>query len=167
MPQIRSYPLTIRLVCSSSNVVKTRWIAEYLRNSFETARKSLEHKRPLNSENSDLYFTWMEGLSGSQQPATTVDSNNTLFESFAEKGWGEEMVPIDMDTEMESSPTVTIDTPEAILELISGKIRQYLNHHPHKADGIVLTLVTKLDAAFAARLVSRVRQETLHQFELP
>ena len=54
---------------------------------------------------------------------------------------------------------VNVETPDAILEEITAKVRQYLNHHPHKIDGLNLTLVTRLDAAFASRLVAKVRQK--------
>ena len=139
-----------------SNAVKARWISEYLKNSFDTTKSSLNLEIPLNSENSDLYFSWIEDHSGSQQPATTVDSKGFLFESFAQRGWGEVMIPVNQNSD---HGLVNVETPDAILEEITAKVRQYLNHHPHKIDGLNLTLVTRLDAAFASRLVAKVRQK--------
>ena len=66
------------------------------------------------------------------------------------------MIPVNQNSD---HGLVNVETPDAILEEITAKVRQYLNHHPHKIDGLNLTLVTRLDAAFASRLVAKVRQK--------
>ncbi|WP_404400708.1 hypothetical protein LG288_11570 [Idiomarina seosinensis] len=136
-----------------SNVVKAQWIAEYLRATYDLARKSIDLEIPLNEENGDFYFSWVENLSGSLQPATVVDFKGNLYESHSEKGWGEYMVPI----ESSSNDFFTI-SPESILNEVCGKVRQYLHHHPHKVDGLSLTVVSKRDASFCSKLISSLRK---------
>lgn len=137
-----------------SNMIKLQWIAKYLVESFELARKSMDFQIPLNSENGDFYFSWIENLSGSQQPATVVDDKSNLYESHSERGWGEYMLPVNSS----ESLNISASTPESIMEEVSAKIRQYIHHHPHKLDGLTLTIVSKRDASFCSKLIQQLKK---------
>lgn len=137
-----------------SNMIKLQWIAKYLAESFELARKSMDMQIPLNSENGDFYFSWIENLSGSQQPATIVDNKSNLYESHSERGWGEYMLPVNSS----ESRNISASTPESIMEEVCSKIRQYIHHHPHKLDGLTLTIVSKRDASFCSRLTQQLKK---------
>lgn len=137
-----------------SNMIKLQWIAKYLAESFELARKSMDMQIPLNSENGDFYFSWIENLSGSQQPATVVDNKSNLYESHSERGWGEYMLPVNSS----EGRNISASTPESIMEEVCAKIRQYIHHHPHKLDGLTLTIVSKRDASFCSRLIQQLKK---------
>lgn len=137
-----------------SNMIKLQWIAKYLFESFELARKSMDLRIPLNSENGDFYFSWIENLSGAQQPATVVDNKSNLYESHSERGWGEYMLPVNSS----GSSNISASTPESIMEEVCAKIRQYIHHHPHKLDGLTLTIVSKRDASFCSRLIQQLKK---------
>ena len=137
-----------------SNAVKSRWISDYLRESYTLASKSIQLEIPLNEENGDVYFSWIENLSSSQQPCTMVDQKSKLYESHSEKGWGEYMVPVDKNQKTDFST----ESPEGILEAVCTKVRQYLHHHPYKIDGITLTVVSKRDASFSSRLIHMLKK---------
>lgn len=137
-----------------SNIIKARWIAGYLRKSYELAEKSIQLEIPLNEENGDLYFTWLETLSSSQQPATSIDPRGNLYESHSDKGWGEYMIPVQTLSQTEFST----ESPEGIVEEVCVKVKDYLHHHPHKCDGLTLTVISKRDASFSSRLVSLLRK---------
>jgi hypothetical protein len=137
-----------------SNAVKSRWISDYLRESYKLAAKSIQLEIPLNEENGDIYLSWIENLSSSQQPCTMVDQGSKLYESHSEKGWGEYMVPVDKSQKTDFST----ESPEGILEVVCAKVRQYLHHHPHKIDGMTLTVVSKRDASFSSRLIHMLRK---------
>ncbi|WP_417706273.1 FtsK/SpoIIIE domain-containing protein [Rheinheimera aquimaris] len=137
-----------------SNMIKLQWVAKYLAESFELARKSMDMQIPLNSENGDFYFSWIENLSGSQQPATIVDNKSNLYESHSERGWGEYMLPVNS---LESR-NISASTPESIMAEVCVKIRQYIHHHPHKLDGLTLTIVSKRDVSFCSRLIQQLKK---------
>lgn len=137
-----------------SNPVKAQWLSAYLRESYNLSKNAVQLKVTLNQENGDFYFNWIENLSSSQQPTTAVDRSGHLYESHSEKGWGEYMVPI----KLSSQTTYSTVAPEPILDEICSKIVQYLHHHPHKIDGLVITIVSKRDGSFSSKLLNKLRK---------
>lgn len=131
--------------------LKARWISRYLRETIRLAQSALTKRLCLNHENSDLYFNWVNTLSPEQFPAIASNNNSDLLVSARVNGWFEYF------TSANSLISVESGTPRIIMDEIVKKIHQYLHHHPHKIDGLSITLITKDDAGIAAHLVSRVR----------
>ncbi len=131
--------------------LKSRWLARYFRETINLSLNALQGELSLNTENSDLYFDWINNLSPSQFPAISSNSQGNFLISTRMNGWFEYYAT--------TEDTICLDrgTPKAIIDEIVKKVHQYLHHHPHKIDGISVTVVTRDDASIAAKLVKSIR----------
>lgn len=146
-----------------TNVIKTRWLSKFFKECYELAKHTLKGNLPLNTENNLEYFNWVSNLTSSQQPAVLVSEKQKLYEASNAFGWGE-LYSLVQDSADEAQGV--LDSPESILEEVASKIRQYIQHHPHKLDGLSLTVFSHKDVNFGTRLISLLRNKEFSELKV-
>jgi hypothetical protein len=143
-----------RVILLPSHPLRLRWLARYLRRSYETAAKALAGDLPLNRQNGSLYLDWIAQLSPHQQPALTVGQDGNYVFATHEEGWSEEYAPVGSETGGRSE--VAVDS--MAMEELVGQLKAYLDAHPYKKDGLSILIVLKRGSEFPAELVSQLRR---------
>ena len=135
-----------------THAFRIRWIAEYLSEAQNIALKALADELQLNSQNENLYIGICARRSPHQQPIVACDHDGKVLLATAEAGWAEhfsspdpeEMSSLDVDTQVRSE--------------IFAEIRNYLESHPHRGDGLSILLTLARSSSLPSIIAAGIRK---------
>jgi len=157
-----------RLMLLATHPLRLRWLARHLRNMSHYLLKSLNEGLQLNSENSDLFFHWLDGTSPHGTPPLIVGGNELVSVAARESGWHEEYVPISKSGNERRDWLSAVD--DAAVDELVRVVESYLSTYPYKKDGLRLLLLDRdgsssLPLRLAKRLSDR-QAETRFQLHV-
>lgn len=147
-----------RLLLLATHPLRLRWFARHLRNMSRYLLKTLSGGLQLNSENSDLFFHWLDGVSPHGTPPLIVGGDELVAIAARESGWHEEYVPISKNGSERRDWLSAVD--DAAVDELVRVVETYLSTYPYKKDGLKLLLLDRdgsssLPLRLARRLTDR------------
>mgnify|MGYP000084671909 FL=1 len=147
-----------RLLLLATHPLRLRWFARHLRNMSRYLLKTLSGGLQLNSENSDLFFHWLDGTSPHGTPPLIVGGDELVAIAARESGWHEEYVPVSKNGSERRDWLSAVD--DAAVDELVRVVETYLSTYPYKSDGLKLLLLDRdgsssLPLRLARRLTDR------------
>ena len=146
-----------RAVISAAHPLRLRWIEQHLTRTRQLLERVTEEGLLLNPVNDSLYFRRLGQLSPHEHPPLVTLGDN-LYVAVKETDWHEHFAVLKRTDATDTSWLGELD--DSSVDEMSRVVGDYVDAHPHKADGVSLLLLIRSGGqSMAARLVARVLRD--------
>jgi S-DNA-T family DNA segregation ATPase FtsK/SpoIIIE len=129
--------------------MRLRWLATHLQRCLTLAIRCMTDTASFATGDGGQYLDLLESLSPHETPPTALGRSGEILHSRSEASWFEDFAPL-----ASVSADVSVDQPA--LAAIAARIKDYIDAHPFKRDGLSLLLLLPPSDSMPAQLIEQI-----------